>query len=167
MDPTEAAVVTVGQISAGTAPNIIPDLATIVGTARTLTDASRAAIQAAIRRRCAGVAMAGDCKLEFDWMEGYPPTINDPAMADYVAQVARKTFGSDRFLLAARPSMGGEDFAYYLQKTPGCFFLVGVEPPGRADPYPTLHSDRYDFTDAAIPVGMRMFIELLRNWPAR
>ena len=59
--------------------------------------------------------------------------------------------------------MGGEDFAYYLEKVPGCFFLVGVEPPDR-DGYPPLHSDRYDFTDAAIAVGMRMFVELVRNF---
>jgi metal-dependent amidase/aminoacylase/carboxypeptidase family protein len=59
--------------------------------------------------------------------------------------------------------MGGEDFAYYLEQVPGCFFLVGVEPHG-ASGHPPLHSDRYDFTDAAIGVGMRMFVELVRNW---
>jgi metal-dependent amidase/aminoacylase/carboxypeptidase family protein len=59
--------------------------------------------------------------------------------------------------------MGGEDFAYYLEKVPGCFFLVGVEPPDR-DGYPPLHSDRYDFTDAALATGMRMFVELVRNY---
>ena len=60
--------------------------------------------------------------------------------------------------------MGGEDFAYYLQKVPGCFFLVGVEPPG-VKGYPSLHNDRYDFTDAALAVGMRMFVGLVRNFP--
>ena len=59
--------------------------------------------------------------------------------------------------------MGGEDFAYYLEKAPGCFFLVGVEPLEAAS-YPTLHSDRYDFTDSAMAVGMRMFVELVMNW---
>ena len=51
-------------------------------------------------------------------------------MADYVAATARQAFGNDRFIPVARPSMGGEDFSYYLEKVPGCFFLVGVEPPG-------------------------------------
>jgi metal-dependent amidase/aminoacylase/carboxypeptidase family protein len=59
--------------------------------------------------------------------------------------------------------MGGEDFAYYLEKVPGCFFLIGVRPPDRAD-YPSLHSDRFDFTDAALGVGMRMFVELVRGF---
>ena len=59
--------------------------------------------------------------------------------------------------------MGGEDFAYYLQQIPGCFFLVGVAPPD-AEVYPSLHSDRYDFVDAALAVGMRMFVELIANF---
>jgi len=84
-------------------------------------------------------------------------------MADYVAKVARQALGNERFLPVARPSMGGEDFAYYLQKVAGCFFLVGVVPPGR-DQYPPLHSDRYDFTDQALAVGMRMFVELVLNF---
>ena len=165
LDPTEPAVITVGKINAGTATNIIPDTAVIEGTARTLSPGAREAIRAAIERRCAGVAAANDCSIRFEWFEGYPPTVNDPAMADYVARVAADTFGPDRYLPVARPSMGGEDFAYYLQQVPGCFFFVGVEPPDRQG-YPPLHSDRYDFTDAAISVGMRTFVELVRNFPA-
>jgi metal-dependent amidase/aminoacylase/carboxypeptidase family protein len=60
--------------------------------------------------------------------------------------------------------MGGEDFAYYLREVPGCFFLLGLQPPGQAN-HPTLHSDKFDFTDAAIPVGIRIFTELVRNFP--
>ena len=59
--------------------------------------------------------------------------------------------------------MGAEDFSYYLEKVPGCFFLVGVEP-SSANGYWPLHSDRYDFTDDALPVGMRMFLELVMNF---
>jgi amidohydrolase len=164
VDPTEPCVVTIGKVYSGTATNVIPDTATIEGTARTLTPALREAVAAALQRRCLGVAAANDCSVQFDWVPGYPPTVNDPAMADYVAKVARATLGADRFLPVARPSMGGEDFAYYLEKVPGCFFLVGVEPPDRQT-YPPLHSDRYDFTDAALSVGLRMFVELVRNFP--
>jgi amidohydrolase len=163
LDPTEPAVVTVGKFHAGTATNVIPDTATIEGTARTLSESARKMIGKSIERRCAGIAEANDCDLRFDWVEGYPPTVNDPAMAEYVARVAREALGHDRFLPVARPSMGGEDFAYYLQKVPGCFFLVGVVPPGR-EHYPPLHSDRYDFTDAALEVGMRMFVNLVRRF---
>lgn len=162
-DPTDSAVVTVGAFHAGTATNIIPDSATIIGTARTLNDPARRQIRAALERRCSGIASANDCQLLFDWTVGYPPTINDPKMTDYTARIAIDTFGADRFIMANRPSMGGEDFAYYLEKVPGCFFLVGVQPPDR-ESYPPLHSDHYDFTDASMAVGMRMFMELLRNF---
>jgi len=165
-DPTDSAVVTVGTFHAGTAVNIIPDTAKITGTARTLNDPARKQIRAALERRCAGIAAANNCELSFEWIEGYPPTVNDPAMSDYVADIARKTLGPDRFLPVPRPSMGGEDFAYYLEKVPGCFFLVGVEPADK-NSYPPLHSDRYDFTDAALAVGMRMFAELVRGFSPR
>lgn len=163
MDPADSAVITVGKFNAGTATNVIPDTATIEGTARTLAEPARKKIAASIERRCRGIAAANACELRFRWDEGYPPTINDPAMADYVARVAKATVGADRYFNVPRPSMGGEDFAYYLEKVPGCFFLVGVEPPA-ADRYYPLHSDRYDFTDAVITVGMRMFVELVRDF---
>ena len=162
-DPTDSAVVTIGMFHSGTATNVIPDEAVIEGTARTLHDAGRKQIRQAIERRCAGIAQTNGCQLQFDWIPGYPPTINDPKMADYVATIARQTLGAERFIPVARPSMGGEDFAYYLEKVPGCFFLVGVEPADR-NGYPSLHSDHYDFTDAALGVGMKMFVELVRNF---
>jgi amidohydrolase len=164
LDPTEPAVITIGKFNAGTAVNVIPDSATIEGTARTLNPQAREQIQAAIRRRCQGIAAANGCEMRFEWREGYPPTINDPKATEYTAAVAKQALGPDRFFMLPRPCMGGEDFAYYLQEVPGCFFLVGVEPPN-APAYPPLHSDRYDFTDAAIGVGMRMFVELVQGVP--
>jgi amidohydrolase len=163
IDPTEAVALTVGIFRAGSATNIIPDEATIEGTVRTVSESSRKTARQRIERRCAGIAAAGGCKLRFDWFPGYPATVNDPAMADYVARIARQTLGNERFIPVGRPSMGGEDFAYYLEKIPGCFFLIGVQPNG-TDEYPSLHSDRYDFTDAALTVGMKMFVELAMNF---
>ena len=163
VDPTEPAVITVGCFHAGTATNVIPDVAKISGTARTLTPAARTLVAKAIRRRCEGVAAANDCRAEVTWTEGYPPTINDAAMSAYVEQIARNTLGDAAYLPAPRPAMGGEDFAYYLETVPGCFFFLGVVPPGR-DAYPPLHSDRYDFTDAALGVGVRMFVNLVQHF---
>jgi amidohydrolase len=163
LDPTDSAVVTVGVIRAGTATNVIPDRATIEGTARTITAQSRKAIQKSIQRRCAGIASANDCQLEFTWIDGYPATVNDPVMVDFVARIAKESLGVDRYLPVPRPSMGGEDFAYYLEKVPGCFFLVGVEPMDRAE-YPSLHTEMYDFTDDAIAVGMTLFTEIVQKY---
>ena len=163
VNPVEPSVVTVGRITGGTASNVIPDACEIEGTARTLTPTLRAKIRQSIERRCRALGAAGECEVKFDWWDGYPPTINDPAMTDYVARVAKETLGVDRFYLAPFPTMGGEDFAYYLEQCPGCFFFVGVEPLDAAG-HPPLHSDRYNFTDDALAVGMRMFVELARNW---
>jgi len=165
MDPTEPAVVTIGTFHAGTATNVIPDTATIQGTARTLTGASRVKIAESIRRRCEHVARANRCTLKFDWHDGYPPTVNDPASADYVARVARDVLGAPRYIPAAGPAMGGEDFAYYLEKVPGCFFLIGLCPQG-VDACAPLHSDRFDFNDAAIETGVRMLVSLVQEWCA-
>ncbi len=158
-DPTDSAVVTVGKFHAGTATNVIPDEAVIEGTARTVSAQGRKLIRAGIERRCTGIAAANDCGLRFDWFDGYPPTVNDPAMADRVAAVAKAELGADRFIPVGRPSMGGEDFAYYLEQVPGCFFLVGVEPP-HVSTSPPLHSDRYDYADDAIGVGVAVFVGL-------
>jgi len=162
-DPTEQAVVTIGMIHSGTATNIIPDTATIAGTARTLLVDQRKNIRASIERRCHHIAAANDCTLKFDWHQGYPPTINDPQMADYVAKIARQVVGNDRYVPVGKPSMGGEDFSFYVERIPGCFFLVGVAPMN-ADCYYPLHNDRYDFTDDAMGVGIRMFVELVRGY---
>jgi metal-dependent amidase/aminoacylase/carboxypeptidase family protein len=84
-------------------------------------------------------------------------------MSDYVRSTCRSVLGEDRFVPIGKASMGGEDFAYYLEKAPGCFFMLGVAP-DRNQPYPSLHSDRYDFTDAAVEVGMTMFLGLVNGW---
>ena len=164
-DPTEPCVVTIGTFHGGTAVNIIPDTATIEATVRTLSREQRAFARTALERRLCAIAQANNCRFDFKWNDGYPATINDPQMADYVAQIARQTFGPDRFIPVGKPSMGGEDFSYYLEKVPGCFFLVGVEPSTcERGKYPTLHSDCYDFTDAALSVGMRIFVELALHY---
>ncbi len=163
VDPTDQAVITVGIFQAGTAVNIIPDTATIKGTLRTILPETRQRIIQTVRRRCEGIAAACDCTVRLEFRDGYPITVNDPIQADYVALTAKRALGNDRFYPVARAAMGAEDFAYYVQKVPGCFFLVGVEPWGR-DEYPPLHSDRYDFTDSAISVGMKMFVELACGW---
>lgn len=165
MDPVEPAVVTVGVFNAGTASNIIPDTAHLQATVRTLTDASRSHARAALIRRTKAIAEANGCSAEIDYLEGYPATINDPASAELVATVAREHLGAARYVPCAAPVMGGEDFAYYLQRTPGAFFFVGLRPP-EVDTYPPLHSDRFDFVDTMLATGTTMFAELVRAFAA-
>lgn len=163
LDPTEPGLITVGILRAGTATNVIPDEATIAGTIRTLTPEVRRMAAAALKRRVEGVAAANDCTATVEFSDGYPATINDDARAAYVRQTAVETLGPQRFVPAARPAMGGEDFAYYAQAVPGCFFLIGVTPPEQATPPHPLHSDRFDFADRAISTGVRMFVRLVEG----
>jgi len=79
VDPTDPAVVTVGIVNGGTAINVIPDVAEFSGTARSLNAPMRKTLRQSMQRRCAGIAAAHDCELNFIWEEGYPPTTNDPA----------------------------------------------------------------------------------------
>jgi amidohydrolase len=164
-DPTEPAVVTIGKFISGTASNIIPDTATLDGTARTATNDRRPDIRRWVEQRCRAAAQGGDCQLDLQWIRDCPAVINDSAMADYLAQTARAALGEERYTALDRTTMGSEDFAIYLQNAPGCFFRLGVRPKGRAS-YPSLHNDHFDFTDEAIEPGVRMFVELAMNFAA-
>ena len=146
-------MLSITQFHCGTTHNIIAEEAWFEGTVRTLSPEARLQAREAMERRARGIAQGARCELQFRWEPGYPPTINDPAMAQYVLTVARQSLGDKRVLPLARPTMGGEDFAYYLDKVPGCFFFLGLCPPGR-DPYPPLHTDRFDFVDEAMATGI-------------
>jgi amidohydrolase len=163
LSPTEPGLVSVCMIHSGTAVNIIPDSATIQGTIRSLNNETRLALREAVQRRCAGVAAAQRCKLEFQLNAGYPATINSTEMSETVRRAVIEALGPDGFVTAERPVMGGEDFAYYLEKVPGCFFFLGVCPPGR-DSYFALHTSQYDFPDAAIEPGIRIFASIVSNY---
>ena len=162
-DPTEPGVVTVGKFHAGTATNVIPDVAIIEGTIRTLTPEVRALARDAVKRRCEHIAMSGLCTAEVTFFDGYPPTINDPNAAEYLAKVARDALGAASYLPAARAVMGGEDFAYYLDQVPGAFAFVGVRP-AASIAYPPLHSDQYDFNDDAFPAAITLMVELVARF---
>jgi amidohydrolase len=158
-DPTDASVLTIAQLSAGTAFNVIPDKAELHGTIRALSASRRRDTIASLERITRGIAAAHRCEAHFDYFGATPCTTNTPQCATYVKETAIRALGPRGYLEAPKPAMWGEDFAFYLEKVPGCFFVLGVQPHDR-DSYPMLHNPRYDFTDAAVPVGIRMMVEL-------
>lgn len=158
-EPGEAAVVTIAQFHAGAGFNVIPETAELNGTIRALTPERRAAMIRAIERITLGVAAAHGCTAAVTYDGATPSTTNTPALADFVKQVAQQVLGEDRFVPTLKLAMWGEDFAFYLQAVPGCFFVLGVQPEERIS-HPMLHNPYFDFTDAAIPVGIRMFSAL-------
>ncbi len=171
VDPTDSAVCTIGTFHAGTATNVIPDMAHIAGTVRTLNSTTRAMAKKLLIQRCQHIALAHGCTAEVGWDEGYPPTINDAAAAEVVATVARtsaegKMPGVSQYLPAATPVMGGEDFSYYLEQRPGAFFFMGLKPIGQTDS-PALHTDRFDFNDDALATGSTMFMGLVNAFASK
>jgi len=159
LDPLKAGVVTVGTLHAGTAINIIPLTAELAGTIRALDGEVREHLRNQVEQVTRHTVAAHGCRADVELKAGYPVVVNDPRMARLVAETATEVLGSENFDPNRPPSMGGEDFAYYLQKVPGCYFFIGTCPRDRAD-YPSLHTPTYDFSDEAIGTGVRLFCEL-------
>jgi amidohydrolase len=145
----DPAILSVTQIHAGTAYNIVPDTVEIKGTLRTLSDERREAGKAAFERIMTQVAAAHECTAEVKIDTGYPACVNDPRAARLIADVTTDLFGEGHYSEMPTPIMGGEDFAYVLQKVPGAMAFLGVAPPGE-DPAPraplhngkmTIHED--------------------------
>jgi len=157
--PLDSVVCTVGQVEAGTANNIIPSSARLVGTVRTL----RAETRKLARERFFGIVentcRAFGCRAKIRWHESYPVTTNDAALADDFADAARATLGAARYQHVENPTMGGEDFAYYARLVPACFFFLGLKPES-GEACPTLHQPDFDFNDDALITGIEMMVTM-------
>ncbi|MHC4995960.1 MAG: M20 metallopeptidase family protein, partial [Planctomycetota bacterium] len=159
LNPTDPGVVTIGTIHAGTIENVIPPTAVLTGTIRAVTDATRTMLHKRVEEVASRVAAAHGCEAAFDLRLGYPVTMNHPGVTDYVLDTARGMVGEESVIVADQPSMGAEDFSYYSQKIPSCFYLIGLRPINR-DTYPNLHTPEFDFNDDAIRVGVGMMCRL-------
>jgi len=160
--PIEPAVITVGMIHAGSAPNIIPETAELRGTVRTFDKELRRYLARRVEEVARGVAesMRAQCVCDYQW--GYPAVVNDVAMSELVAEAAREVVGPER-VLPGEPSMGGEDFASFLERVPGCFFNVGTRNDGRGLTYGH-HHPRFDVDEAGLPVGIAVFVRLVERY---
>lgn len=154
VNPIESAVVTIGAIHAGKARNVIPDSLEMLGTIRTLKEDVRRKVHAAVRRTAEGICAACGAQAEIELNDGYPVMVNNPAAARFLLGISQEIIGSAHTQELLSPSMGGEDFGYFLQKVPGAMFRLGV---ATQENYPALHNPAYNFTDDAIPIGAAIF----------
>ena len=154
VDPVEPAVLTVGEIGAGSAFNIIPQTAHIAGTVRTLNADLREKLPERIERLARGVArgMRGDAELDYSF--SYPVTMNDEGAASLALGVIGEIFGEEHTLELPNPSMGAEDFAYFLEKIPGAFIWLGV------GDVSGLHTSRFAFDEEILPRGSALLAAL-------
>ncbi len=147
VDPVQPAVLTIGEIGAGSAFNIIPETARMGGTVRTIDDELRHRIPERMEELAKGVARGMRADAELDYTFSYPVTRNDPGAAALALKVAGSLFGEDRAVELAHPSMGGEDFAFFLQKLPGAYVWLGV------GDVSGLHTPQFAFDEEILPQG--------------
>jgi len=161
--PLRPAVVTIASVHGGHANNVIPREVVLNGTLRAIDAETRQILEDEFKRVVTQTALAHGCEARIGWEPGYPVVRNDEGEADRVLRVAAEAFGPERVRREPEPTMGGEDFAYYCDKVPSCFFWIGLEEPragGGSEKEPLLHQSMFDFKDAAIPVGVEMMVRL-------
>ena len=163
VNPFDSAVVSVTKINAGTADNIIPAEVDLGGTIRTFHDELRTRVrfrvQELVERICAGFGAHG----RFQFVEGYPPLVNDPELTALVADVGRSTLGLEEGPLPDQRTMGGEDMAYYLRHVPGCFFFLGAGNPEPGCNY-AHHHPRFNIDERALPLGVEMLLRVVERY---
>jgi hippurate hydrolase len=161
IDVFDPGVVTVGQITAGTTSNVIPETAVILGTIRAVSERTRRRVHDGVRRVAEGVAAAHEAGVEVDIELGYPVTINDLGYAGFTSAVAIDLLGANRVTSMPAPVMGAEDFSYVLQEVPGALAFLGATPPGvnprQAAPN---HSNRVLFDEDAMATGIAMYAQM-------
>lgn len=158
--PLDSAVVTVGKVIAGTAPNVIPSEAVLEGSLRYFQPATRDTIHRALRRIAEGVAFSQRVHAEVEIFPGCGPVVGEDHLVECVETAVTRLLGKDRLDILPTPSMGSEDFAFYLDKAPGAFFRLGtgMEAP---ESHLALHSGRLLFSEDAISAGAVTFCGLV------
>jgi len=156
LDPTRAKVLTVGTIHGGTKENILAGEVRMTGTLRTFETETRDALIAEMERAC-GVARALGGDFELTIIPGYDLVVNDPTMTGLVRQVGADLLGEQN-VRESPVEMGGEDFSYFAQKAPGCFFWLGSAFPD--GPKRLHHHPRFDVDERCLPLGAALLAEI-------
>jgi hippurate hydrolase len=161
VDVFDPAVVTVAHIDAGSTNNVIPDVALMEGTIRTLSPERRADVLASVQRVAVNIAAAHGMTAEFLHVEGYPVTVNDAGVAAQVLRTTAELLGSQAPVLADVPIMGAEDFSYVLEKVPGAMAFLGACPPGlEPGAAPDNHSNLVVFDEEPLPAGVALYAQM-------
>lgn len=153
ISPLKPAVLTIGKISGGDAHNVICDRVELHGTLRTADPEVREQMKACVREICGGIAAATGARVDVTFDSGYAALINTPAEAARALRVGAAMLGKANALTRESPSMGGEDFAYFVERVPGAFWHLGCA--GRL-PAPTLHSRDFVPDERCLPIGVAM-----------
>ncbi len=163
--PIDAGVLSITQIHAGSATNVIPDEATLIGTVRTFTVPVLDLMEQRMQDIAVHTAAAFGAEVDFRFKRNYPPLINHAEETAFAASVMRAIVGDDAVNSAVEPTMGAEDFAFMLQEKPGCYAFIGNGEGEHRDfghglgPC-NLHNPSYDFNDDLLPIGATYWVRL-------
>lgn len=160
INPLHSAVVTIGRIHAGSAANVIAEKAELEGSIRTFRPEVRRHIHHGMKRMISAAAELHGAEIELSITEGYPPVVNEASVATVARTAARLTVGDDHVVGAEFPSMGSEDFAYYLEHVRGAFVRFGALS-ADWEPIP-LHSPAFDVDENVLDVGARFYNRVAR-----
>jgi amidohydrolase len=166
--PIETAVISVTMIHAGEATNVIADTCELQGTVRTFTTEVLDLVERRMKEIAEATATAFGAGCEFQFRRNYPPTVNHAAETEFARQLLGEVVGPEN-VLDFEPTMGAEDFSFFLQKQPGCYFLIGNGDGAHRDgghgmgPC-MLHNPSYDFNDELIPLGATAWVRLAERW---
>lgn len=164
-NPLDAGVLSITQIHAGSATNVIPDEAVLVGTVRTFTVEVLDLIEQRMRDIATHTAAAFDAQVDFGFKRNYPPLVNHARETAFAVEVMQSIVGADKVNAIVEPTMGAEDFAFMLQQKPGCYVFIGNGEGDHRDrghglgPC-NLHNPSYDFNDDLLPLGATYWARL-------
>ena len=160
LDPAQPGVVTVGMVHGGTAPNIIPASTSLRGTVRATTGAARDLIVGEVDRLAFSIAAAYRLEAVIEWGDRTPPVVNSSDGAQWAAAAATRVLGAQAVVPLGTTNMGGEDFAFYLERLPGCFLRIGAREPGGE--MIAAHSPRFQPAEEALFIGAAVLAECAR-----
>jgi hippurate hydrolase len=168
--PLDTGVISVTKIHAGEATNVVPDDCVVEGTVRTFSDEVLDLIERRLRTIAKSTCAAFEAQCEFEFERQYPPTVNHVAETDFIRRVLGDLAGAQN-VHEFRPTMGAEDFSFFLQARPGCYFLIGNgdgdhREGGHGLGPCMLHNPSYDFNDALIPLGGTAWVHIAKAWLA-
>lgn len=157
MNPLETAVVTVGKFTAGTSFNVIADKAEMIGTVRYLDKDVQQQIRNDMEQIVKGICATHDVDYTFTYAPGYPPVVNHEEETNLLLEAA-KDVDAVKNAVVVQPQMGGEDFAYYIQRIPGVFFFTGAKKEDSSYPH---HHALFDFDERAMTIAAKVFVRAL------
>lgn len=162
VNPLQSAVVTIGVFQAGNAFNVIADTARLEGTVRTFDDNVRKLVKEEIYSIVKGITEGFHANYKIDYLHGYPALYNHPKETDIVRNLFSEVF-TEEAVIELEPSMGAEDFAYYLQERPGTFFSVGAQNDNENTHYPH-HHPKFDIDERALLQTEKAFVKIVSHY---